>query len=76
MIHLPPMDSPIEDVFKISLIPSTYILKSCGDRMLSWRTPLVTLMLSEMQAPDLAVIFAFDTSNTKSSLNIMAHLYQ
>ena len=66
MIRLPSMDSPIEDMFEISLRPSMYILKSYGDRMSTWRIPLVTLKLSEMQAPHLTVIFAFHTSNTKS----------
>ena len=39
--------------------PSMSILKSWGDRMSSWRTPLVTLKLSEMQAPHLTVISCF-----------------
>ena len=46
------MDPPTE-LFKISLRPSMYILKSWGDRMPPWRTPLVTLKLSEMQRPHL-----------------------
>ena len=31
----------LEDLFKISLGPSMYMLKSLGDRMPPWRTPLV-----------------------------------
>ena len=46
-------------LFKISLRPSTYMLKSWGDRMPPWRTTLVTLKLSEMQAPHLTVISCF-----------------
>ena len=53
------MDPPIEDLFKISLRLSTYILKSCGNRMPPWQTPLVTLKLSEMQVPHLTVISCF-----------------
>ena len=53
------MDPPIEDLFKISLRPSMYMLKSWGDRIPPWQTPLVTLKLSEMQAPYLAVISCF-----------------
>ena len=45
------MDPPIEDLFKISLRPSMYILKSRGDRTPPWPMPIVTLKLSEMQAP-------------------------
>ena len=53
------IDPLIEDLFKISLRPSMYILKSWGHRMPPWRTPLVTLKLSEMQAPHLTVISCF-----------------
>ena len=53
------MDPPIEDLFRISLRLSTYILKSCGNRMPPWQTPLVTLKLSEMQVPHLTVISCF-----------------
>ena len=59
LIRLPLMDPPIEDLFKISLRPLMYMLKSWGDRMLPWRTLLVTLKLSEMQAPHLIVISCF-----------------
>ena len=33
----------MEDLFKISLRPSMYMLKSLGVRMPPWRRPLVTL---------------------------------
>ena len=31
-IRLPPSEPPIVDLFKMSIKPSIYVLKSCGDR--------------------------------------------